>query len=371
MALEAVVFHQAGGHFGYGRVDSPYELLPWCDPPDLGFGFAGDCWGHEGLLAASIERPDHQVDEWETASAAKQDQHSSEASTESNKGSVAGRRKRRRTKVAQKKEEIETQRMTHIAVERNRRRQMNEYLAVLRSLMPPSYAHRVRAALFVSTRSLCSSIGFTIIRHLLVSDTTIFCNNDMTDACALSVQGDQASIVGGAINYVRELEQLLQSLEVQKSIKNRAAGKSPFAGFFSFPQYSTSSSHAGSAAASSSTTTNGDASGSAAESGGQPTAVAEIEVTMVEGHASLKVLAPRRPKQLLNLVAGLQHLRVPPLHLNMTSLDAMVMYTFSLKVSIINLTFSVRRAVSLSLVETSHSIKKWNAVWRATISISM
>jgi hypothetical protein len=34
--------------------------------------------------------------------------------------------------------------MTHIAVERNRRKQMNEYLAALRTLMPPVYAQRVR-----------------------------------------------------------------------------------------------------------------------------------------------------------------------------------------------------------------------------------
>ncbi|GJN30522.1 hypothetical protein PR202_gb18835 [Eleusine coracana subsp. coracana] len=291
MALEAVVFSQAGGHFGYG--------LPWCDlPGGAGFGFPGEFWDHDdGLLAPDV------VDEWET----RQDQQqSSEASTEGKEdaadpAAAAGRRKRRRAKVVKNKEEIETQRMTHIAVERNRRRQMNEYLAVLRSLMPPSYAHR----------------------------------------------GDQASIVGGAINYVRELEQLLQSLEVQKSIKNRAAGcgctdaaagKSPFAGFFTFPQYSTSSSHAGSGAASSSTSTtnaiNGEASTGSADSDGhhRPAAVADIEVTMVEGHASLKVLAPRRPKQLLKLVAGLHQLRVPPLHLNMTSVDAMVLYTFSLKV---------------------------------------
>lgn len=54
-----------------------------------------------------------------------------------------GRRKRRRARSSKNKEEIENQRMTHIAVERNRRKQMNEYLAVLRSLMPPSYAQRV------------------------------------------------------------------------------------------------------------------------------------------------------------------------------------------------------------------------------------
>jgi hypothetical protein len=53
------------------------------------------------------------------------------------------RRKRRRMRTVKNKEEVESQRMTHIAVERNRRKQMNEYLAVLRSLMPPAYAQRV------------------------------------------------------------------------------------------------------------------------------------------------------------------------------------------------------------------------------------
>lgn len=56
---------------------------------------------------------------------------------------AAGRRKRRRTRTCKNKEELENQRMTHIAVERNRRKQMNEYLAVIRSMMPPSYVQRV------------------------------------------------------------------------------------------------------------------------------------------------------------------------------------------------------------------------------------
>jgi hypothetical protein len=59
---------------------------------------------------------------------------------------AAGRRKRRRTRSVKNMEEVESQRMTHIAVERNRRKQMNEYLAVLRSLMPASYVQRVRAS---------------------------------------------------------------------------------------------------------------------------------------------------------------------------------------------------------------------------------
>jgi hypothetical protein len=56
---------------------------------------------------------------------------------------AAARRKRRRTRNVKNREEVESQRMTHIAVERNRRKQMNQYLAVLRSLMPPSYVQRV------------------------------------------------------------------------------------------------------------------------------------------------------------------------------------------------------------------------------------
>ena len=52
--------------------------------------------------------------------------------------------RRKRPRTVKTSEEVESQRMTHIAVERNRRRQMNEYLRVLRSLMPGSYVQRVR-----------------------------------------------------------------------------------------------------------------------------------------------------------------------------------------------------------------------------------
>lgn len=57
------------------------------------------------------------------------------------------RRKRKRTKPIKNKEEVESQRMTHIAVERNRRRQMNDHLNTLRSLMPSSYVQRVNISI--------------------------------------------------------------------------------------------------------------------------------------------------------------------------------------------------------------------------------
>lgn len=55
----------------------------------------------------------------------------------------AVRKKRKRATRRRDKEEVESQRITHIAVERNRRRLMNDHLHSLRSLMPPSYSQRV------------------------------------------------------------------------------------------------------------------------------------------------------------------------------------------------------------------------------------
>ncbi|KAL1569666.1 transcription factor bHLH96-like [Salvia divinorum] len=170
--------------------------------------------------------------------------------------------KRRRVKPTKNKEEMENRRMTHIVVERNRRRKMNDYLAILRSIMPPSYTQR----------------------------------------------GDQASIVGGAINFVKELEQLQQFLEA-----NNHANKNLFSNFFTFPQYSTRPS-------------------AAVEQ--RQSRIADIEVMMVECHANIKVSTKRHPKQLLKLVTGFQSIGLTILHLNITTVDQSVLYSFSVKVEV-------------------------------------
>ncbi|XP_073157673.1 transcription factor bHLH94-like [Henckelia pumila] len=175
------------------------------------------------------------------------------------------RRRRSRSRSLKNREEMEKQRMTHIAVERNRRRLMNDYLTVLRSLMPPSYAQR----------------------------------------------GDQASIVGGAINFVKELEQRVQYLEGQR-LQMAAAGSSGggliFSQFFMLPQYSTRNNING---------------------------VADIEVTMAESHANVKISISdyrRRPKQLAKMVAAFHSIRLTILHLNVTTVHPSVLYSFSVKV---------------------------------------
>lgn len=99
--------------------------------------------------------------------------------------------------------------------------------------------------------------------------------------------------------------------------QSEAGFTSPFADFFTFPQYS------------SSTNRNSTNEAVAAEN---HSAIADIEVSMVESHAALKVFSKRRPKQLLKMVAGLQNLHLTILHLNVTSIGEMLLYSLSVKV---------------------------------------
>lgn len=67
-------------------------------------------------------------------------------------------------------EEAECQRMTHIAVERNRRRLMNDHLASLRSLIPSDYIPRVSHPCltqeFINLTSQCRKKSRIITRNL-------------------------------------------------------------------------------------------------------------------------------------------------------------------------------------------------------------
>lgn len=145
-------------------------------------------------------------------------------------------------------------------------------------------------------------------------------------------QGDQASIIGGAINFVKELEQLLQSMEGQKKTNNQPhkngvglnnGSSSPFAEFFTFPQYTTGATQSNNTATMEQNM-NQDQQ--------KQWAVADIEVTMVDSHANLKILSKKRTGQLMKIVVGLQSLRLAILHLNATTHDDMALYSFSVKV---------------------------------------
>ncbi|KAE8699638.1 Transcription factor bHLH57 [Hibiscus syriacus] len=173
------------------------------------------------------------------------------------------RRKRKRAKAAKNKEEVVNQRMTHITVERNRRRQMSDYLNSLRSLMPPYYIQR----------------------------------------------GDQASIIGGAIDFVKELEQLLQSLEAQKRMRG-------------FEESNTISDNSMS-----------KEDGNLVDEikAENKSGAAEVEVNVIHNHVNLKVQCPKRAGQLVQAIVTLESLRLTVLHLNITTSQASILYSFNLK----------------------------------------
>ncbi|KAK7407622.1 hypothetical protein VNO78_09579 [Psophocarpus tetragonolobus] len=197
-----------------------------------------------------------------------------------------GKNKRKRPRTLKTSEEVESQRMTHIAVERNRRKQMNEHLRVLRSLMPGSYVQR----------------------------------------------GDQASIIGGAIEFVRELEQLLQCLESQKrrrllgEAQTRQVGdpslgqqQPPF--FPPLPTPNEQMKHVEME------------TGLREETAESKSCLADVEVKLLGFDAMIKILSRRRPGQLIKTIAALEDLQLIILHTNITTIEQTVLYSFNVKVA--------------------------------------
>ncbi|KAH9627000.1 hypothetical protein KSS87_020652 [Heliosperma pusillum] len=221
-----------------------------------------------------------------------------------NAGSKERKKRKRSTKTSKNKEEVENQRMSHIAVERNRRRLMNDHLNALRSLMPPSYVQR----------------------------------------------GDQASIIGGAIDFVKEMEQMLQSLQAEKTMRqseencNNASTASS--------STSTSSGLINNMLAVTSPTStfqfsnfdlieegyNGNSTQVRRNNSNEEfsaenrSALADIKVVVIQNHVNLKIQCQRRHGQLLKVILGFEELSLTILHLNITSLHTLVHYSFSLKI---------------------------------------
>ncbi|KAJ6378083.1 hypothetical protein OIU78_028337 [Salix suchowensis] len=256
MALETVVFQQ-----------DPYSTLGLGAAWIHGFDLEGEKANYHETLdtTISIESDFHSNSNWNISNSSSQEINCAWNGGLVTGGNAAGgRRKRRRRRSIKDEAEVAHQRMTHINVERNRRKQMNEYLAAIRSMLPPSYVQRA----------------------------------------------DQASIVGGAINFVKELEKLIQSLESHKQIK----------------KYSTASSR--------NEHSNNSSSSNESIFADQKRSItiADVEVTMIESHANLKIQSRKHPKQLSKMVAGLHSLALHILHLNVTTIDQMVLYSFSVKV---------------------------------------
>ncbi|RZS25432.1 hypothetical protein BHM03_00058640, partial [Ensete ventricosum] len=274
---------------------SPSSHLPLLPPPlVVGAGedrFGGTSLEHRAGMMAE-EDGEKKARSSENASSV-QHLHLVGQTDKAAAGVVEAKNRRKRPRALKTSEEVESQRMTHIAVERNRRRQMNEHLRVLRSLMPGSYVQR----------------------------------------------GDQASIIGGAIEFVRELEQLLQCLESQK--RRRLFGgveaprsamdapplpnqQQPFYPPLPFPN------------ADQVKLLDIDPSGGGGlleETAESKSCLADIEVRLLGFDAMIKILSRRRPGQLIKTIAALEDLQFAILHTNITTIEQTVLYSFNVKIA--------------------------------------
>ncbi|KAL3834210.1 hypothetical protein ACJIZ3_008946 [Penstemon smallii] len=217
-------------------------------------------------------------------------------------------------------------RMSHITVERNRRKQMNENLTVLRSLMPCFYVKR----------------------------------------------GDQASIIGGVVDYIKELQQVLQSLEAKKQRKTYTDVLSPriissprlsprpsplsprkpplsprlslpisprtpqssspykpkLSGFLNSPSLSSPVEH--SPCNSSTSSINDTVNELVACS---KSAVAEVEVKFSGPNLMLKTVSHRIPGQALKIISALEELALEILQVNINTVDETMLNSFTIKTS--------------------------------------
>ncbi|XP_043724005.1 transcription factor MUTE-like [Telopea speciosissima] len=154
--------------------------------------------------------------------------------------------------------------MSHIAVERKRRRQINEHLKVLRSLTPCFYIKR----------------------------------------------GDQASIVEGVIEFIKELDQVLLSLESKKRRNSISPTPSP-----------TPDSSFG--------LENVKEMGACCSS-----QVAEVEAKISGSNVVLRTISKRIPGQFLKIITLLDKLAFEILQINISTKEDTVLYSFLIKIGL-------------------------------------
>ncbi|GLU21222.1 hypothetical protein SLE2022_373720 [Rubroshorea leprosula] len=238
------------------------------------------------------------------------------------------------------------QKMSHITVERNRRKQMNEHLSVLRSLTP----------------------GFHVKR------------------------GDQASIIGGVVDYITELQQVLQSLEAKKQRKVYSEVLSPrFVSSPSVPSplsprkppvsprmnlpisprtpqpggpyrsmlhrqgYISPTAMGGGTSLEPSPTSSSTASSSSSVDtfnelvANSKSAVAGVEVKFSGANVLLETVSPRIPGQALKIISALEDLSLEIIDVSISTIDETMFNSFTIKIGI---------ECQLSAEELAHQIQR-------------
>lgn len=187
------------------------------------------------------------------------------------------------------------------------------------------------------------------------------------------IQGDQASIIGGVVDYINELQQVLQSLEAKKQRKAYSEvlsprvvssprvlspRKPPLSPRLSLPisprtpqpsspykprmQQSAaylpptmpttpSSSSTSSAASASSININNDINANELFANSE-SAIADVEVKFSGSNVLLKTVSPPIPGQAVKIIAALEHLSLEILKVDISTVDETMLNSFTIKV---------------------------------------
>ncbi|KAL4277998.1 hypothetical protein GQ457_03G014150 [Hibiscus cannabinus] len=222
------------------------------------------------------------------------------------------------------------QRISHITVERNRRKQMNEHLSVLRSLMPCFYVKR----------------------------------------------GDQASIIGGVVDYINELQQVLQSLEAKKQRKFMSEvlsprvvssprpsplspRKPPLSPRLNFPisprtpqpgsPYKPRAGYLSPTLEPSPTSSTSSVDNVNELIANSKSPSADVEVKFSGPNLILKTVSPRIPGQAVKIISALEDLSLEILNVNINSMEDTMLNSFTIKIGI---------ECQLSAEELAHQIQQ-------------
>ncbi|KAF6144727.1 hypothetical protein GIB67_017746 [Kingdonia uniflora] len=131
---------------------------------------------------------------------------------------------------------------------------------------------------------------------------------------AMTLNGDQASIIGGAVDFIKELHLILHSLESIKQRKNL----SPRPLLHSSPasESSVGFEHLKELGACSNSP------------------IADVEAKISGSNIILRVISRRSPGQILKIICLLEKHSFEILHLNISSMDDTVLYSFVIKISL-------------------------------------
>ncbi|KAL0376566.1 UNVERIFIED_CONTAM: Transcription factor MUTE [Sesamum calycinum] len=140
--------------------------------------------------------------------------------------------------------------------------------------------------------------------------------------CFYIKRGDQASIIGGVIEFIKELHQVLQSLEAKKRRKSLSPSPGPSPRQFQpSPQLPDSpfGIH----------DNNFKELGACCNS-----PVADVEAKISGSNVLLRTISRRIPGQIVRIISVLEKLSFEILHLNISSMEDTVLYSFVIKIGL-------------------------------------